>query len=278
MGCGQYIDRVSAALPPTSLTEPTAPRRSAAHSTAVPATSAWTRLREALPGQCEFCRRWDRGRFCAACLARHAAPRPRCARCAAPLGLAAPACGACLAAPPPFVRTGCAVDYAFPWDRALHAFKFAAQPELAWPLAALLTRALADADALAHPAPDTASAAAELVLPVPLSAPRLAARGYNQAWELARHVARARGLPARAEVLTRPLDTPAQSALDRAERQRNLRGAFWVPPGYAPVIAGRRVALVDDVVTTGATAAEATATLLRAGAAAVEVWALARTP
>jgi ComF family protein len=113
---------------------------------------------------------------------------------------------------------------------------------------------------------------------VPLSAPRLATRGYNQAWELARRVARARRLPARADLLHRPVDTPAQSGLDRAERQRNLRGAFWVPPLAADAVRGQHLALVDDVMTTGATLREAAAALRQAGAATVQVWAVARTP
>jgi ComF family protein len=121
-------------------------------------------------------------------------------------------------------------------------------------------------------------AAAELVLPVPLSRQRLAERGYNQAWELARRVARLAGLPARADVLLRPLETAHQAALDRAERQRNLRRAFMVDPRQRAVLQGRRVALVDDVMTTGTTVREAAAALTRAGAASVQVWVLARTP
>jgi predicted amidophosphoribosyltransferase len=83
-------------------------------------------------------------------------------------------------------------------------------------------------------------------------------------------------VPARADVLVRPLDRAPQAGLDRAARRRNLQGAFAVP--HSAAVAGRRLALVDDVLTTGATAAEATQALLAAGAASVEVWALARTP
>jgi predicted amidophosphoribosyltransferase len=79
-------------------------------------------------------------------------------------------------------------------------------------------------------------------------------------------------------VLLQPLETAHQAALPRPERQRNLRTAFMVSPQQRPSLQGLRVALVDDVMTTGATAREATAALLRAGAAAVEVWVLARTP
>jgi len=107
---------------------------------------------------------------------------------------------------------------------------------------------------------------------------RLAERGYNQAWELARRVAAELHLPARSDVLQRPIGGADQIGLSRVERQRNLRQAFMVDPAQRASIAGLRVALVDDVMTTAATAQAASAALLRAGAAAVEVWVLARTP
>lgn len=215
-----------------------------------------------LPGQCEVCRRWGRARLCRDCETRHAPPALRCPRCALRIGAAAPACGECLRDPPPFEHTVCVADYAFPWDGLIADFKFHGRPELAVLLAAQLRGAGHDA-----PAPD-------LVLPVPLAAGRLAERGYNQAWELARRL----GPPARADVLLRPLETAHQAELDRAERQANLRAAFMVDPRRREAIAGRRVALVDDVFTTGATARAAARALRQAGAAAVDVWVIARTP
>jgi ComF family protein len=118
----------------------------------------------------------------------------------------------------------------------------------------------------------------DLIVPVPLSPARLAERGYNQAWELARRLARSTGVPARADVLQRVLDTPHQADLNRAQRLLNPRGAFTVPTRRRAAVAGLRIALVDDVLTTGATAREAAQALLRAGAAAVDVWVVARTP
>jgi ComF family protein len=220
------------------------------------------------PSQCEVCRQWARSRLCADCVQRFAASQTRCARCALPLGVATTACGECLLSGPPFEHTVCAVTYAFPWDRLITQFKFLGQSELAAPLAMRLDHAVG-----AHSGPPCT-----LVLPVPLSTERLAARGYNQAWELARRVARSRRLPARADLLLRALDTAHQVDLSRAQRQQNLRAAFYVQPALRQVVAGQRVALVDDVMTTGATAREATQALLRAGAAAVDVWVLARTP
>ncbi len=221
-----------------------------------------------LPSQCEVCRCWADSALCAACVTRYAAPRPRCARCGLGLGVAAPACGACLREPPPYAHTVCVADYGFPWDRLVADFKFHGRAELAGVLAAQVTAAVrADGAAL----PDT-------VVPVALSARRLAERGYNQAWELARRVAGALGVPASATLLLRPVDAAHQIELGRAERQRNLRSAFMVNPQQRAAVQGRRVALVDDVMTTGATAHAAAEALLRAGAAAVDVWVLARTP
>jgi ComF family protein len=116
------------------------------------------------------------------------------------------------------------------------------------------------------------------LLPVPLAPRRLAERGYNQAWELTRRVARTLRLRADASLLLRPVETAHQAELERVQRLANLRGAFMVDPRRRDALAGRRVALVDDVMTTGATAREAARTLLRAGAASVDIWVIARTP
>jgi ComF family protein len=181
----------------------------------------------------------------------------------------APVCATCLREPPPFARAVVAVDYAFPWDRLIADLKFAGHTELAIPLADRLLAALGT---------EEPGMRIDLVLPVPLSPQRLAERGYNQAWLLARRVAAALGLPAEADLLQRPIATSHQADLTRAERQKNLRGAFMVDPTRRARLAGLRVALVDDVMTTGATLREASAELLRAGAVAVEAWAVARTP
>lgn len=228
-----------------------------------------SRLASQLPGPCEVCRRWSDRPFCAACLSRHGGPRRRCPHC----GLAGDGsrpCSACAQERSPIDACHIAFDYAFPWDGLIHAFKFGGRIELARPLADALHRVL--------PVQGPGHAAVDLVLPVPLSPQRLRERGYNQAWLLARRVARALDRPADDQALLRPLDTPHQTGLARAERRRNLRGAFMVDPSARPRLAGRRVALVDDVVTTGSTVREAARELRRGGAASVEVWALARTP
>ena len=158
------------------------------------------------------------------------------------------------------------MDYAPPWDHLIVQFKYRGAVDLADALSLRL------ADAL----PTGAAAAVDLVLPMPLSRERLAERGYNQAWELARRVARRHRLKANALALQRPLHRDPQAGLDRAERRRNLRGVFAVPQPRQ--VAGSHVALVDDVMTTGATLAEAAQALLDAGAASIQAWVLARTP
>jgi ComF family protein len=221
-----------------------------------------------LPTQCAVCHAWSRQRVCAACVQRHAAPRRRCVGCACALEVPVERCGRCIATPLPFERCVAAVDYAFPWSRLVTAFKFHGALDLADALAGLLAEAVR-AQATALPV---------RVLPVPLGRRRLAERGMNQSWELARRVARALGLEADARALDRRVETPHLADLPRDDRARAIRGAFAIAPGASSALHGRDVALVDDVMTTGATAAEAARTLLQAGAASVQLWALARTP
>jgi ComF family protein len=184
------------------------------------------------------------------------------------MGASAALCGPCAQEPPPFVATQVVADYVFPWDRLIAQLKFHGRAELARSLAPLLAAAVRRAGAVNT----------HCVLPVPLAPARLAERGHNQAWELARHAARELHLPARADLLLRVLDTPQQSTLTRAQRLANLRQAFMLDPRQRSTVAGQHLALVDDVMTTGATAREAAAVLLRAGAASVQLWVLARTP
>lgn len=215
-----------------------------------------------LPGQCCVCRAWCRSGLCDDCRARFAAPRPRCQRCAIVLPAGQAVCGACLREPPPFGRASAAVDYEHPWNALIVRFKFHGGVELA-PLFAALLREAARSD----PPPD-------LLLPAPLSEARLRERGFNQAWEIARRL----GPRADARLLLRIRETPHQLELPLERRAANVRGAFAVEPLRRTELAGRSVALVDDVLTTGVTAGAASQALLAAGAASVQVWVLARTP
>ena len=177
-------------------------------------------------------------------------------------------CGACLADPPPFDACSVGCDYGFPWDRLIADFKFNAHVELA---AALAQRLLEAVRRDGGPLP-------QWVLPVPLAPQRLAERGYNQAWELTRRIARSLGIRAHARLLDRPLAGPHQAELGLAQRRINLRGAFVPNASTRISLHGQHVAVVDDVMTSGATLREAAAALRRAGAARVDAWVLARTP
>lgn len=201
-------------------------------------------------------------------MARFAPARSRCAHCGLRTADPVPSCGACLAAPPPFQHCVVGCDYAFPWDRLIAGFKFHGRVELAGVLADRLLDAIGRD---AQPLPDW-------VLPVPLAPRRLAERGYNQAWELARRVAHRLGCRADAHSLLRPLDGAHQADLKLAQRQRNIERAFTVRPRRGVPLHGQHVAVVDDVMTSGATLREAAGALQRGGAARVDVWVLARTP
>jgi ComF family protein len=227
-----------------------------------------TKMAMRLPSLCAICHGWGRARVCAECLTTFAARVPRCERCALPIGAGMRVCGACLTAPPPFDGARAAVHYRAPWDRLVTAFKFHGALELA-PLFATLLVDSAAADAADLP---------DLLLPVPLADERLRERGYNQAWELARRGARRLAIAADPHLLLRIRATPHQLALPLEARGGNVRGAFAIEPRRRAEIAGRRIAIVDDVMTTGSTASELAQMLKQAGAVHVAVWVLARTP
>ncbi|CAJ0790358.1 hypothetical protein LMG18096_02384 [Ralstonia holmesii] len=194
--------------------------------------------------------------------------RRRCIQCAIALEArhAARHCHACLAGAPDFDATVVIADYGWPLDHLVTGLKFRAQLPLAVWLAGRLGNALAAAP----------GGLPDVLLPVPLSPARLRSRGYNQAWEIARRLARQLDIPAQANALHRVRDNPAQATLDRAERLTNLHGAFVVAEPAR--IAGRHVGVVDDVMTTGATLGEIATQLKRAGATRVTNVVALRTP
>jgi len=203
--------------------------------------------------------------LCADC----AADMPRnlscCGHCALPLPAAAASCGHCLRHPPTWDAAWAPFRYGWPLDRLETRYKFAGDLAAGRVLATLWER---------EPVLPS-SALPQVLLPVPLHRGRLRRRGFNQALELARPLARAFGLPLHAQALCRVRATQAQSDLDAASRRRNVRHAFAVAPGtHLP----GHVAVVDDVMTTGATLAECARVLRQYGVARVDVWALARAP
>ncbi|HWI10322.1 MAG TPA: ComF family protein [Burkholderiaceae bacterium] len=228
----------------------------------------FSRLLDTVPSLCAICHGWGAQRVCAACVQRYGAALPRCRRCALQVPDGSAVCGACLTDPPPYASTIAAVDYDHPWDGLIAQFKFHAALDLTPALAAQMLAALQRSEA---PAPT-------LLLPVPLSDARLRERGYNQAWELARRLGGALRCATDARLLLRVRDTPHQLAFPPEKRAGNVRAAFAVEPRRRAELQGRSVTLVDDVMTTGATIAEAARTLLQAGAAEVGVWVIARTP
>lgn len=176
----------------------------------------------------------------------------------------------------PAALSGCvaAVDYAYPWDGLVARFKFRGEPGWARPMAEMMLRAPGAGELLAS---------CDVLVPVPLSAARLASRGYNQAWELIKAIrrsAQATG-PASAalpDALVRLAQGPDQHRLPREQRLHNLQGAFAAHPDHARQLAGAHVLLVDDVSTTGATLQAAAQALRSAGAERVCGLVFARTP
>lgn len=219
----------------------------------------------AWPSQCLICRAWPARSLCADCQARFVHSVPRCRSCALPVPAGVSRCGACLLEPPPLDACLAAVHYAWPWTHCIARLKFRQDVGLAAALAGLLA---------ATPGVTQALAQADWLLPMPLAPERLAERGYNPALLLARQLPHAR---CRADLLLRTRHTPPQRGLSRAARQRNVRGAFAVDAAGAQALRGRHVALLDDVMTTGASLYEAARALRRAGVREVTAITLART-
>lgn len=201
--------------------------------------------------------------LCADCFAELPWNRHPCPRCAAPLPPDAdtPLCGDCIKSLPSWDEARSPLAYGFPVDKLVQRFKF--EGELA--VGRLLGSLLADYLAAGSERPDC-------IVPVPLHDSRLKERGFNQATELARPVAKRLKLKVRMDLCERSRATEVQSKLDAAERKKNLRNAFAVKTS----VQGMHVALLDDVVTTGATAETLARTFKDAGAARISLWSVCR--
>jgi ComF family protein len=199
-----------------------------------------------------------------------------CRRCALPLATAdrGPDCPRCTAAPPPQAAAIIPFRYAFPVDRLIVGLKFAGRLERARLLGTLLADAVADRLDRVGAASGVLARPAALIA-TPLHPDRARQRGFNQAAEIARPLAARLGLPLLNGVVARVRATAEQSALDAAARQANVRDAFAVTAGHRAELPDH-VAIVDDVVTTGATAAALAAALRGAGVRRVTLWAVAR--
>ncbi|EOD57109.1 ComF family protein [Aeromonas molluscorum] len=184
----------------------------------------------------------------------------RCQLCAAPLEGIWPICGRCQRRPPPWERLQVIGDYLPPYPWLIPRLKYGG--DLLLP--PLLARLLADHLTLEEPP--------EAIIPVPLHWWRQWRRGFNQAEQLGLCLSRLTGIPLDPQVIHRIRATPQQTQLSAGQRRRNLKGAFHINPHPY-----RHVALLDDVVTTGATAGQLSRLLHQSGIERVEVWALCRT-
>lgn len=186
-----------------------------------------------------------------------------CRQCGLPLqGEGAQLCGRCLKKAPPFDAAVIPLLYQPPLDRLILALKF--HQGLAH--ARLLGQLLADAVEASDSRP-------QLILPVPLHPRRLRERGYNQALEIARPVAKRLDIPLALDLAQRTRSTETQTRLKYKERHKNMRNVYAVAK---PV--PHHVAIVDDVVTSGATVSALAMALKKAGATQVDIWAVARAP
>lgn len=209
-------------------------------------------------------------------------PANRCPRCAMPVATAE-TCGRCTSHPPHFDATHAVFRYAKPGDRLITSLKYSHRLPAAAFLAKQLVQSLRRPRALPvhhdglhagiRSAPLGIDAPVDVVIGLPLHPHRLARRGFNQSVEIGRRAANALNIAFSTDLIVRHRDTQPQADLPLKHRRANVRGAFSCPAK----LAGRRIAVVDDVMTSGATLDEVARTLKRAGAVHVENWVLART-
>lgn len=224
----------------------------------------WSIFSQLAGGGCPLCRQ-PGDEICLPC--RDALPfnHHPCPRCALPMPDTVPAgtqCADCQARSPAFERALAPLQYLPPVDDLVAQFKYHRHLHLGRMLAGILADAARSTDS-----------GIRLLLPVPLQVQRLRERGFNQAGELARWLSPQLGIPWSEGRLIRVRDSGHQQASTRGQRRRNVRGAFACRGRLPP-----RVALIDDVMTTGATAEAACRALQAAGVERVEVWTVARTP
>lgn len=205
--------------------------------------------------------------LCQNCQADLPVNRWYCELCALPLPFTTmdPRCGGCLQSPPPFIRSIAPWRYQFPVDRMISRYKYNGQRAFARPLLTLFGKHLADSvPELTLP---------EVIVPAPMESKRQRKRGFNQAEDIAAEASRVTGIPVNTRLAIRTRSVNTQRGLSRQERMDNLSGVF-ATSGKVPA----RVAIVDDVVTTGATTRQLAQVLREGGAQEIQVWALARTP
>lgn len=210
--------------------------------------------------------------LCIDCTLAMPSPSPHiCQCCSLPLTVAAPLCGECLQKAPAFARSAIPYSYTYPLDFLILEFKYRHHLASGYCLSGLLLdyvkQGIVSGD-ITRP---------ELLVPVPLHWWRQWQRGFNQAKFLTDYLRRGLDIPM-ADACQRKHQPQSQKGLGRNQRQKNLRNIFAMKPGMEKVINNKHIAVVDDVVTTGATARTLSELLIQAGARRVDIWALARTP
>lgn len=220
-----------------------------------------TKLWQALPAQpCLLCGTFSHnGAWCKACdSSLPYLTAPHCPLCALPT-LNGDICGRCLKRKPQFDRTLAVFAYSFPLDKLVQALKFGERLMLV--------------DGLADSLAQRVEVRPDCIIAMPLHPSRLRERGFNQSTELARRVANILNIPLLPHACQRVRDTPPQSALKWKERGKNMRKAFICTQD----LSGKHVAVVDDVMTSGASLNEVAVALRSAGAHEVSAWVIART-
>jgi len=215
-----------------------------------------------LPARCLLCNEPGMGDIdlCQACWEALPFNRQACSRCALPMSAPAAACAQCLKKTPAFFSTLAPMQYRASVSSLVPRFKFHQDLAAGRLLAEIFCRNSANFDI-----PD-------VLIPVPLHTARLRQRGFDQAFELTKMMAKSKSIPMRTNLLYRQRHTRAQSDLDAMQRRKNCRGAFIASRKTMP----SHIALIDDVMTTGTTVNECAKVLLGAGARRVDVWVLAR--
>ncbi|MBT3558403.1 MAG: ComF family protein [Rhodospirillales bacterium] len=246
-------------------------RRFPGFKTPGPAKAFLAKVRDVvLPSQCLGCSVVVEApdTLCGDCWGKLAMIGPAaCQCCGLPFefDLDAPLCGECVRLTPPFARARSAVIYDEGSRHLIMAFKHGDRPEAAKLFARWMASAAADL-----------LRDADVLVPVPLDRRRLFKRRFNQAALMAKELSQTHGIPISYDAVERIRPTPSQGHLSPAQRRRNVAGAFAVPESGKSQIAGKRVLLIDDVLTTGATVWAVTRQLNKAGAIAVDVLTTAR--
>jgi ComF family protein len=212
----------------------------------------------------------DERAFCPTCFSELPFIRgPVCARCGSPLSIEnyqqPDICGECLVFPPPFISAISLGFYGGSLQKSIELLKYRNQRSIARPLGHLLS-IVSETWIKSH--------AIDVILPIPLHKKRIRERGYNQSALIARAMGSYTGLPVEIDSLIRVRNTMPQVSLRINEREKNVKGAFKVRDPER--IKGKRVLLLDDVITTGSTIKEATKSLISSGIEEVFVITIAR--